>query len=59
MNEDFEIMDIKSFKAEKAKKILEEHGMQVTLEEAEAILSFLNLIANITISTYLDGKKAS
>ena len=51
MDKDFETPDTKSIKPEKAKKTLEEHGMQVTLEEAEAILDFLNLIANMAIPT--------
>lgn len=50
MNKDFEIMDIKSFKPEEAKKILEENRMQVTLKEAEAILDFVNLIAGVALS---------
>jgi hypothetical protein len=58
MNEYFEIMDTNSIKPEKAKKILEEHGMQVTLKEAKTTLDFLNLISKIAISTYLDGPKA-
>ena len=32
--------------------------MQVTLEEAKAILDFVNLIATVAISTYLDGEQA-
>jgi hypothetical protein len=57
MNGDFEPMDTKSMKPEKAKKILEEQGMHVTLEEVAAILDFLNLISNIAISAYIDSKK--
>lgn len=58
MNEYLDILNGNPFKPEKAKKILEEHGMQVTLKEAAAILDFLNMISNIAIATYLDVPKA-
>jgi hypothetical protein len=56
-NEKFEIIDIKSFKPAKAKKLLEEQGMHVTLEAAKAILNFINLIATVAILTYFDGEQ--
>ena len=39
--------------AEKAQKILQEKGLTVSLEQAIAILNFLNNLANIAISVYL------
>lgn len=38
---------------EQAKKILAEGGLEVTLEEATAILHFLNQMAQITFEIYM------
>jgi len=44
---------MESIKPEKAQQILKEAGLIVTLEQAAAILVFLNTLANISISVYL------
>jgi hypothetical protein len=39
---------------ERARSILLENGMEVTLEQAEAILAFLRKLANISLSKIFD-----
>lgn len=41
---------------EKAKKILKQEGMNVTVEQAEEILYFLRKLANINLLHYLEKK---
>lgn len=40
---------------EKAMKMLNSEGMDVTLEEAKAILDFLRKLANIAVSKFLES----
>lgn len=40
--------------AEKTLKILKDEGVEVTLEQAEKILAFLRLLANLAVSKYLN-----
>jgi len=39
--------------AEKTLKMLKDEGIEVTLEQAEKILHFLRLLANLAVSKYL------
>jgi len=39
--------------AEKTLKMLKDEGVEVTLEQAEKILDFMRLLANLTVSNYL------
>lgn len=39
--------------AEKTLKMLKDEGVEVTLEQAEKILDFLRLLANLEVSNYL------
>lgn len=43
---------------EKAQKMLKKEGLNVTLEQAEEILYFLRLLANITIVKFIEKKKS-
>jgi hypothetical protein len=42
--------------AEKALKMLQKEGLNVTLEQAGSILDFLRKLANIAVSKYLKRK---
>lgn len=42
---------------EKALKMLQAKGMEVTLEQAGKILEFLRKLANMTVANYLKKKK--
>jgi len=42
--------------AEKALKMLQDEGLNVTLEQAGLILDFLKKLANIAVSKYLKRK---
>lgn len=42
---------------EKALEILKSEGLDVTLEQAEEILYFLRIIANIAVQKYLNKRK--
>lgn len=39
---------------ERARSILQEHGMEVSLEQAEAVLGFLRKLANISSPNFRD-----
>ncbi|MGA9638967.1 hypothetical protein [Flavobacterium sp.] len=55
-----EVEDVKSkITPEKARKMLKEEGMEVTLEEAKEILHFLKKLANIAVLKYLKNEKDS
>ena len=43
--------------AEKALKMLNDEGMNVTLDQARLILEFLRKLASITVSNYLRSKQ--
>lgn len=44
---------------EKAQKMLKKEGMSVTLDQAEEILYFLRLIANIHIVKFIEKNKTT
>ena len=56
LDADFQNGEMQTVKPEKIQKILRQHGLEVTLDQAKEILEFLTTLANIAISTYLDDK---
>ncbi|MFH6942579.1 hypothetical protein [Flavobacterium sp. FlaQc-50] len=44
---------------EKAQKMLKKEGMNVTVEQAEEILYFIRLIANIQIVKFIENNKTT
>ena len=53
MSEDWEGMEPKKITPEQARAILAEHGLEVSLEEAEEILGWLRKLAFLTLSEIL------
>jgi hypothetical protein len=45
---------MKKLQPEEAREMLEKKGMDVTIEQAAEILKFLRLLADITVSNYLN-----
>ncbi len=48
--------EITKLTPERAFKMLQKEGMEITLEEAEKILEFLRKLANIAVSKHLENK---
>ena len=50
-------MKMKKISPEEAHRILQEEGLEISLEQAEAVLFFLRKMANIVVSNYLNHNK--
>lgn len=47
---------MEKLKPEKVVEMLRKSGKEITVEEATVVLAFLRLLANITVSKYLEEK---
>lgn len=54
--EKMERRKIRRISPEEAQKMLKEEGMDISLEHAEEVLSFLRKMANIVVSNHLNRK---
>ena len=50
---------MQKLQSEKALEVLQQNGMQVTLEQAEIILEFLRNLAGITVTQYLNNESSN
>lgn len=51
-------MEHEKLTPEKAVEILARHGTQVTVEEAQLILDFMYILANIALNQYLNDESS-
>ena len=51
--------DKKAISPEKVQKILKEDDTIVSIEQAKAILKFLNCLAEISLAAYIEGQRSN